>query len=135
MRKKLLVSFGIVGGLLLLVGGGIVYAEGLEEALKAYLADPSLDWLGRGYDKILFEDIKSVSTGNLNDAEFFAKLKFVVEDIKTMPLQFRCMGKIITQKPNAIAYGLLGNTAGLKLAIGAREFNKIAIKMLKLVVK
>lgn len=133
MNKKVLVGLGIVSGILLI--GGVTYADDLKEALELYLQDPSLDWLGRNYDKILFENIQKVSTGNLNDAEFFAKLKFIIEDIKTMPLQLKCMKKIVTQRENAIAYGGLTWLGGLKMSIGEKAFNKIMGDILKLVFK
>lgn len=128
MKKKVLVSLGIVGGLLL-ISGGMVYAESLEEALKAYLADPSFDWLGRNFDKILFEQITNVSTGNFNDAELMAKLKFIFEDIKTMPLQLKCIKKIVEQ--NAPAYATLGGTAGIKIAVGSKNFGELLFKLFK----
>lgn len=114
MKKKILISLCVVVAIVL--ASGVASAEELEEALKSYLQDPSLDFLGRGYDKILFKD-------NLT----------LMEDIKTMPLQFKSMYKIITQKPNLVAYGTLSGTAGFKVAIGAKEFNKIALQILRLI--
>lgn len=112
----MLISLAVVSAIILL--GGISYAEELEEVLKAYLNDPSLDFLGRNYDKILFKE--NLST---------------MEDIKTMPLQAKCVFKIATQKPNMIAYSSLGGTAGFKISIGAKEFNKIVIKIIKLAIR
>lgn len=114
MRKKILILVIII----LIISSGIVYADELEEVLKAYLSDPSLDFLGRGYDKILFKE-------NLT----------LIEDIKTMPLQLKCIYKIITQEPNIIAYGTLGGLGGLKIFMGEKEFNYIVKVMMKFLIK
>ena len=116
MKKKVLISLGLIGALVL--ASSLASAEGLEEALELYLRDPSLDFLGRGFDKILFKEKLSM-----------------MDDFKTMPLQLKSMYKIITQKPNIVAYGTLSGTAGFKVAIGAKEFNKIALQILRLIVK
>ncbi len=116
MKKKMLVSLGIVS--IIILSGGIAYAEELEETLKVYLTDPSLDWLGRGYDKILFNE----------------KLG-IIDDVKTMPLQAKCIYKMATQKPNMIAYSGLGGTMGFKAAVGARAFNKIVMNIIKIAVR
>ena len=51
------------------------------------------------------------------------------DDLLTMPLQLKCMKKIILQKPNAIAYGSLAWISGLKSALGAEKFGKMAFKI------
>ena len=96
MNKKLLISLAIVGGILLL--SNISYASSYDElklALEAYLQDPSLDFLGREYDRILFEQINNAET---LDGELLAKLNFMFDDLLTMPLQLKCMKKIFIKK-------------------------------------
>lgn len=124
LNKKVLVGIGIAGGILLL--GGFTYAEELKESLELYLQDPSLDFLGHEFEKLLFEGIKN------GDSHFvIEELKFVLQDIKTMPQQAKAMWKIIHQKPNIIAYGSLGTLGSLKAAMGAKAFNKAMWSILK----
>lgn len=130
MSKKLLVSLGVVGGLALLTGG-MAHAESLEEALKAYLANPKFDFLGHEFERILFENIQKVSTGDLNDAEIIEKLKFMIEDIKTLPLQLKCLDKIMKQ--NAPIYATLSGIAGLKMALGAEGFGYLTLKIIRMI--
>lgn len=115
VNKKILLSVGVIGGILFLTQTG--YAEELKEALEAYLKDPSWDWLGRKYDKILFEKLTTW------------------EDIKTMPLQAKCMWKIINQPPNIVSYGSLGGLAGLKAEMGAKKFGEMMFKLFKIVAR
>lgn len=131
MNKKVLIGLSVVGIALFASGG--TYAEGLDEALKAYLADPSLDFLGHEFEKILFEESQHAFKGmELNDAEFLAKIKFIVEDIKTMPLQAQAYYKIFTNKVNILTYGSLSGVWGLKAGLGAKEFGNVMLKIIKL---
>lgn len=132
MNKKLLISLGVVAGIIFI--GEISYAEELTEALTLYLEDASLDFLGCDFEKILFEN-QSRNGMYLDDKEFIAKLKFIADDIKTMPLQLKAYHKIFTNKVNIIAYGTLGSAAGLKTALGGEEFAKMLIKIIKLGVR
>jgi len=130
--RKILIGLGIAGGLLLI--GGIAYAEGLEEELLRYLNSDSFDLFGRKYDKILFESIRKASTkAKYSDEEIIAKLKFMIEDIKTLPLQAKCMAKIFDQNKNL--YGALGGTAWLKWSLGPENFNKILLRALRVIFK
>lgn len=134
MNKKLLVSIGIFSGLLLL--SEVTFADELRESLELYLADPSLDFLGHEFEKILFDESQQAFKGmELNDAEFIAKLKFIIDDIKTMPLQAQAYYKIFTNKVNILAYGSLSGLWGLKSALGPKEFGNVMFKILKLVAK
>ena len=131
MNKKLVLGIGVIAGICLL--GEVAHAEELKEALTLYLEDSSLDFLGHDFEKILFNEIQNSRNGMyLDDNEFIAKLKFVVDDIKTMPLQLKAYHKIFTNKVNAIAYGSLGGLAGMKTALGGEEFSKMIFKIIKL---
>lgn len=127
MNKKLVVSILIIGGILFL--GGISYADELKKSLELYLQDPSMDFLGHEFEKILFEKIKN------GDNHFIEELTFILEDIKTMPLQIKAYYNILTQKTNMAVYGSLGFTYGTKVAMGAKEFGEMMFKLFKLVAK
>lgn len=127
MNKKLVVSMLIIGGILFL--GGISYADELKESLELYLQDPSMDFLGHEFEKILFEKIKN------GDNYFIEELTFILDDIKTMPLQIKAYYNILTQKTNMAVYGSLGFTYGTKIAMGAKEFGGMMVKLFKLVAK
>lgn len=124
INKKMLISLGFACGLLLI--GKIAHAEELGEAIEAYVNNHSVDFLGRDYDKILFESLKN------GDGNFFInELKFTLQDIKTLPQQAKAYFKILHQPPNMVAYSTMGGLYSIKSAVGAAEFNKIMLKILK----
>ncbi|NLY46815.1 MAG: hypothetical protein GX053_12640 [Tissierella sp.] len=127
MKKKILISVGVVGGLLLL--SNISYADELTEVIEAYIQNPKLDFLGRNYDKLFFEALEGTNPTVLD------KIKAVPDDFRTMIPQAKAMWKMFHQKPNMIAYSGLGGLAGLKAALGPKEFGEMMFKLLKLVVK
>lgn len=132
INKNVLMGLGIAGGILLV--GGIAHAEGLEEELIKYLNSDSFDLFGRKFDEILFRSIREASTkAKYSDEEIIAKLKFMIEDIKTLPLQAKCMAKIFDQNKNL--YGALGGTAWLKWSLGPENFNKILLRALRVIFK
>lgn len=114
MNKKLLVSILIISVILFL--GGISHAEELSESLKEYLANPSFDFLGHKYEKILFENNPTI-----------------IDDIKTMSLQLKCTRKIIVE--NYPTYMALGGLYGLKITLDPKEFGEMMFKLLKLAMK
>jgi len=129
--RKILIGLGIAGGLLLI--GGIAYAEGLEEELIKYLNDDSIDLLGRKFEEILFQNTKEAHIPmKLSDDELKAKLKFMLEDIKTLPLQAKCLWKIINQKPNALIYGLVSGNSYLKLTLGEKAYKNLIFRLFRL---
>ena len=131
MNRRILVGLGVVG-IALFVSGG-VYADGLKESLELYLTDPSLDFFGHVFEKILFEESHHAFKGmEFNDAEFLAKLQFIIDDIKTMPLQAQAYYKIFTNKVNILAYGSLSGLWGLKTSLGAKGFSKMMMQIIKL---
>lgn len=132
MNKKL-ISVGIIAGIILI--GEVAFADELKEALKLYIADPSLDFLGHKFENILFQESIHAYDGKLNDLEFQAKLKFMIDDFRTMPLQYMAMKKIFTNKVNILAYGSLSGVWGLKECLGAKEFGKMMFKIFKLLPK
>ena len=121
MKKKYIICVGLIG--VIIFTSGIVYATDLREELFTYLKDPSLDFLGHEFEKILFNKIQS------GDNYLLGELKFVLDDIRTLPLQVKAMYKIFTQPPNIIAYGSLGSVYGLKTTLGASAFNKTTIQI------
>ena len=130
MKKKTIASLCVIGGLLFI--SSITFANELKEVLELYLQDPSFDLCGREFDKILFNKINSVSEAKeFADTEFIAKLKFIVDDIKTIPLQAKCLNKIASQ--NALIYLPLTGLSTLKSAMGAKEFSKMMLKLFKLI--
>lgn len=50
-----------------------------------------------------------------------------------MPLQLKCMNKIMKQ--NAPFYATLSGVAGLKIALGKEAFSNITFKLIKLILK
>ena len=121
MKKKYIICVGLIGAIIFT--SGIAYATDLREELTSYLKDPSLDFLGHEFEKILFNKIQN------GDNNFLEELKFVLEDIRTIPLQAKAMYKIFTQPPNIIAYGSLGSTFGLKTALGTSAFNEASVQI------
>ena len=80
INKKMLLSGGILLGLTLLCKTS--YAETLAETLENYYNNYQFDFMGRTFDKILFQGILDSSVkGKQTDAELIAKLKFIIEDI------------------------------------------------------
>lgn len=135
INKKMLISLGIVTTAFLILNEP-THAEELKKALEAYLRYSDFDLLGRKYDKILFQNILEPSIkGKQTDTEIIEKLKFVIDDVKTMPLQAKCTFKIVTEKYNSMIYAGTGMLAGAKINMGAKAFNKLLIKVLKVVVK
>lgn len=135
MNKKLLLSLGI-GITTFLLLDGISFADDLKQELLKYLESDKLDLLGREFDRILFQNIKEHQMAPyLNDAEFKAKLKFVLDDLRTLPLQAKCIWKILNQKENVLIYSSIGGTAYLKSIMGAKAFNEMLFKIFKLIVK
>ena len=121
MKKKYIFCASLVGVIVLF--GGVVHASDLKDELMLYLQDPSLDFLGHEFEDILFKRIQN------GDNHFLEELKFILDDIKTMPLQVKAMYKILTQTPNVIAYGSLGGVFGLKSALGTTLFNESALEI------
>ncbi len=135
MNRKGLFGLGVTAVVLLFMNE-FGFAEELEEELLRYLKSDKLDLFGREFEKILFQHTKEVSNPPYwDDAELKEKLKFIIEDIKTLPLQVRCIWKMLNQKPNTIAYGSLGYASWLKTSLGAEAFNKLILKLLKLIIK
>lgn len=50
-----------------------------------------------------------------------------------MPLQLKCMNKIMKQ--NAPIYATLSGVAGFKIALGKEVFSNITFKLIKLILK
>lgn len=135
MNKKLLLTLGTAITTFLLLDE-VSFADELKQELIKYLNSDKVDFLGKEFETILFKNIREVQTPPfLNDAELKAKLRFIIEDLKTLPLQAKCLVKIINQEPNALVYGTLSGTAYLKTIMGAEAFNKMLFKIFKLIVK
>ncbi|MGJ0846603.1 hypothetical protein ACR77J_07935 [Tissierella praeacuta] len=125
MNNKKIVMFGIFVGVLSI--GSFVYAEELNEVINAYLQDNSFDFLGRGYDKMFFRLLEGENPTLIN------KIKAIPNDIKTLPKQMLVSKKVFNQ--NIESYTLLGGLSGLKSTIGAKEFNIMMKKILRLATK
>lgn len=125
MNNKKIVMFGIFVGVLSI--GSFCYAEELNEAINAYLQDNSFDFLGRGYDKMFFKLLEGENPTLIN------KIKAIPNDIKTLPKQILVSKKVFNQ--NIESYALLGGLSGLKSIIGAKEFNIMMKKILRLATK
>lgn len=133
-NKKIIISLSLAGGLLLV--SNIAHAEELKETLEAYLRLDKLDLLGIEYERILFDQILKVSTkGKQTDIEIIEKIKFITEDVKTIPIQAKCIHKIITQKYNSIIYSSVGSIAYAKLNMGTKAFNNLLKEVIKVLVK
>lgn len=128
MKKKVLVGLGVIIGLVF-IGRGITHAESLEEALKAYLQDPKLDFLGMNYDKMFFKLLEG------EDPTILDKIKAIPQDIKTIPLQIKASWKVVNQEPNRFIYLNLAGLGGLKKFMGAKEFNQLVERFLKAVIR
>jgi len=131
INKKFLIGLVIAGSIILT--SNVIHAEGLEEELIKYLNDDSIDLLGRKFEEILFQNTKEAHIPmKLSDDELKAKLKFMLEDIKTLPLQAKCLWKIINQKPNALIYGLVSGNSYLKLTLGEKAYKNLIFRLFRL---
>lgn len=128
MIKKLLIGLGIGITTFFLIDK-VIYADGLEKELIRYLESNKLDFLGRNFDKIFFNTLYGENPTALD------KLKAIPEELKTLPLQSKCLWKIVNQKPNALTYGTISGLAGLKIELGSEAFNKLMLKVLRVIVK
>lgn len=130
ISKKLVIGLGVGAGIVLLSQTGC--ADNLQDALEAYYNNYTPDFMGREYDRVLFKNIIDSSIkGKQTDAEIISKLKFIIEDIKTLPIQTKCLFKIITDEINAATYLSLGGASYLKKTIGAKKFNELIRQVIR----
>lgn len=129
-NKKILINSMIIVGLLFITKS--IFAEGTDEAIRAYLADDMFDLLGHDYEKILFNGINNIPNSNYME-KFIKKVKFIPTDIKTFPLQAKATFKVF--EDNVGIYAAMGGVYGAKASMGAKAFGELATKMLKFVVK
>lgn len=130
--SKNIITGALIFGAMILISK-TAYADDIEKAINAYLKDPSFDFLGHKYEKILFDNIIKTSEKGWSKNEVLSKLQFIKTDIKTIPLQTKCSFKIFEQ--NIGAYAGLGGLYGAKASMGTKAFNKLAKIMFKFVIK
>lgn len=134
INKKVLFGAGVIVSILLVSKMSI--ATDLQMQLENYYSNYSTDFLGRKFEKILFENILDASIkAKQTDAEIIEKLKFILDDIKTLPIQTKCLFKIFTDEVNSLTYLGLGGTAYIKVSIGEKAFNDIVLKLVKIIFK
>ena len=102
----------------------LVFAEEIKESLELYLELNDFDFMGKEFEEVLFNVLENISQN---------ELQVLWNDIKTMPIQLKCIDKVVSD--NSFIYAPISFLSILKATLPAKAFKTIMLKVARVILK